>query len=93
MNPASIKQAISENARVNNFSTTVTDGSDDGFKGRGYLHLGAEYEVSANSRIRINAYNLLGLIDDDLSIRNTFWRAGLYRKEPVSFTISYLRYF
>ncbi len=64
-------------------------GFNDAFGANTYLDFGLVYSLMTNLSIRFDAYNVLGLIDEDLNKRNYILRQWEYRIEAPALAISF----
>jgi len=73
----------------NSLGTPVTDpGFNDAFGTNAYLNLGLVYSPATKLSIRLDAYNVLGWIDEDLNKRNYILRPWEYRIEAPALATS-----
>jgi len=72
--------------RNQSISYVYTNGSKEAFKPSAYLHLGYSYKITPSFTASAYAYNLLGIIDENLNKRQEFQRVSMYRVQPVSFS-------
>ena len=81
-------EQLSETAQDN---YVKSDGSTTAFEPTAYLNLGYIYKFSYQLSASIFAYNLLSIINEDLSKINEFQRIGHYRVIPasISFRLDY----
>ncbi|MGL1934515.1 MAG: TonB-dependent receptor, partial [Fibrobacterales bacterium] len=71
-----------------NQAYTMESKSEKAFGPTVNLNLGGSYKLPYNFTMRLNMYNLLNLIDEDLSKRNEFQRMSMYRIEPFSLSLN-----
>lgn len=64
------------------------DDSKRAFEESVHLNLGAEYRPNDNTSVKLHAYNILGIFDDELNKRNTLNAVGMYRVEPPAAALS-----
>ena len=67
----------------------VTDGSKKAWQESVFLNLGVEHQLSDGSTIRLDAYNVLGWLDEDLNKRNDFQRSAQYRIEAPALAFTF----
>jgi outer membrane receptor protein involved in Fe transport len=67
----------------------ISDGSTKAFEPSVYLNAGYVYKFTKKMKASLFAYNLLGLIDEDLSKRVNFQRTSQYRIQPTSFALRF----
>ncbi|MGL1888639.1 MAG: TonB-dependent receptor [Reichenbachiella sp.] len=73
----------------NHPAMAISDGSTKAFEPSAYLHAGYVYKFTDRLKTSFFAYNLLGLIDEDLNKRVNFQRTSHYRIQPVSFALRF----
>jgi len=61
---------------------------NDPFEGSIFLNLGLEHKFNENLSMRIDGYNLLGCLDEDLNKRANYAGPGIYRCHAPSFGVS-----
>ncbi len=54
-----------------------------------FLDMGLRYQLTNNSAVDFNAYNLLGLLDEKLNKRMYVINVGNYQQEPTAFSMQY----
>ncbi|MCV2370499.1 TonB-dependent receptor plug domain-containing protein [Roseateles oligotrophus] len=72
----------------NNLRFTNTDGSKDAFSGAFFLNAGLIYKHSAQLRLDLNAYNMLGWKDPKYNSRNVQSRMGMWRAEAPALALA-----
>ncbi|MBT4521068.1 MAG: hypothetical protein HOC23_13785 [Halieaceae bacterium] len=67
------------------------DESTRAFEESVYLNLGLEYRFGQGNTVRLDAFNLMGIVDDDYNNRNYFQRTSQYREEiaAIAVTVNY----
>ena len=84
------EDAATHNAdSLNNTNANVRmDGSKKPFETSAYLHMGYIYDITPKLTASIFAYNVLGILNEDLNKRVEFQRNSQYRIQPTSFKIN-----
>ena len=75
------------NPNPNNAQWDLSGGNKTSHKPSAYLHAGYVYKFTQKLKCSLFAYNLLGLIDEDLNKRLEFQRTSHYQIQPVSFAL------
>ncbi|GAA5213642.1 TonB-dependent receptor plug domain-containing protein [Corallincola platygyrae] len=74
----------------NSSSTALSDrGYTDSFEEAIFVDLGAHYQLTPDSKISVNGYNLLGLFDDKYNKRMYLINVSNYRADAAAVAISY----
>lgn len=71
-----------------NINAALTDSSTRTFEESIHLNMGLEYHPDKITTVRLDGFNLLGLIEDELNKRNYFQRTGSYRVEAPAIALS-----
>ena len=61
---------------------------NDPYEGSMFLNLGVEHKIKENLSMRVDGYNLLGCVDEDLNKRVNYSGPGNYRCHAPSFGVS-----
>jgi iron complex outermembrane receptor protein len=63
-------------------------GYDEPYGPNVYVNLGVEYRPSSQWTLRVDGYNLAGLVDEKLSKRNYYFRTSEFSVQPPSMAVS-----
>jgi len=61
---------------------------EQGYDKQVFLNMGSSYQLSTDTSIQMNFYNMLGWIDKDLNKRHVADSWGFYRSEAAAFSLS-----
>ncbi|NRB39457.1 MAG: TonB-dependent receptor [Pseudomonadales bacterium] len=61
---------------------------EEGYGKQVFLNMGSRYQLSDNTNVQLNLYNVLGWIDKDLNKRHVTDSWGFYRSEAAAFVLS-----
>ncbi|MCP4521377.1 MAG: TonB-dependent receptor plug domain-containing protein [Cytophagales bacterium] len=75
------------NPNPNDIAWDLSKETTTSFQPSAYLHLGYIYNITPKIKSSLFAYNLLGLIDENLNKRVEFQKTSHYRIQPVSFVL------
>lgn len=84
---AAYNSDTANNPNPNSTSWDLSDGNTSSHKTSAYLHAGYIYKFNNKLKGSFFAYNLLGLIDENLNKRVEFQRTSHYQIQPVSFAL------